>query len=140
MTHPTFLPASAEPTNLIITTPPGVGTIAILEREISHLGLDRVLIPAQEVEAEELFVPRFDGKNIVDDVIDFVEVIVIDEASRMRPEMREMAQELLLERSLRGYKLTRLKHVVLVYQLNAGEPEPEYPNLSDRFETVRIAR
>lgn len=137
-THPTYIPASAEPTNLLITTPPGIGTIAALMFQIFDSPLDYVMIPAHLIDAADIFYQRVDGAFIVDDHIDAVDVLIIDQAAQMSQEMRELVQEALLKRSFRGHKLTNLKHVVLVYQVGDGEPEQEYLELGDQFHAARI--
>lgn len=97
--------------NIIVVTDPGLGTLAMLHREMDAKGFTHVTIPAARL-GYELF-----DKIVHDKAVD---TLVIDDTGYLSeaPDLRQVAEDVLNRR----LSIPHLKRVVLLYLQLPGQP------------------
>lgn len=102
-----------KPTNLDISTPPGIGTMAMLQAELTAIGSSYVTFIGTELSVDLAF-PTTDGTVVLAEGLESADTLIIDEASKMDLDVAALVEELVNDRSLHGRVLPDLKRVVLV--------------------------
>lgn len=142
MSDSTFFPEDRTgPTNLAISTPPGIGTYVQLVSELMAKGSNYFNVSGAHGTHFDLVLSVATGEIVLADGLESADTIVVDEAEKMSPSLRELVEELIQSRSLGGRKLDALKDVVIVYTRNEEDPfDPDLLDIHAGYTTVLIVK
>jgi hypothetical protein len=129
------------PTNTLIESQPGIGTVGLLLEALEKKGSsgqDIYILAGGR--GAELILSR-DGKIVIADDLMAVDTLIIDEASAMGDELGWLVQEIAEQRTLRGEALPNLKRVILMYP-NLGEDRTPafFRNMNSEYAAFHLTR
>ncbi|ROR76077.1 hypothetical protein SAMN06295974_3775 [Plantibacter flavus] len=112
---PAVAAQAVNPSNLVVSTPPGRGALADLQSELVSRGSDYVIVSAWQ-DGDILALPRRDSGPVhVDPGLQGAKAIIFDDASRASASMAPLMHELVESRTILGQALPGLKTVILVH-------------------------
>lgn len=129
------------PTNTVIQTQLGVGSIAMLTETLHAAGAKWLSVLGPN-DIAELETPVAGGEGVLPtEALSAADTLLVHDAGRLSDDLAALLSEIAEERTLRGLALPNLKRVILVYP-GYGDtlPKTAVPIDGSRFRTIELIR
>jgi hypothetical protein len=138
VTVETVTESALEGKNVVLTTPPGIGSVSKTLAQLEAAGLSIALLEAPVMSPEYLAVLVLAGDELrtaLSNEIVNAEVLVFDGVDSALPETLDAVTEVMTHRTLRGVELPSVKSVVAIF---VGDAEDLPTKFAESPNTVAV--